>query len=124
MVEEKILCRQCDKDLVMKFIELRDLVFCSTSCFEAFKNSMSRKDFFKNYGDAFKPDEQKWVPKYSNEYIKMCGFCPQKLSEACRAERDISGVYHDDLIETENMHWCCHARFMLSSALFDGTVPL
>lgn len=92
MVEEKILCRQCDKDLVMKFIELRDLVFCSTSCFEAFKNSMSRKDFFKNYGDAFKPDEQKWVPKYSNEYIKMCGFCPQKLPEACRAERDISGV--------------------------------
>jgi hypothetical protein len=44
MTEEKILCHQCGKDLVMKFIELKDLVFCSSSCFENFKTSMSRKD--------------------------------------------------------------------------------
>jgi len=122
MSEDTILCHQCGKDLVMKFIELKDLVFCSTSCFEKFRQSMSMKDFFKNYGDAFKPDEQKWVPKYSNDYVKMCGYCPPKLSETCHSETEISGVYHDDVTETENMHWCCHARFVLSSAMSDGTV--
>ena len=122
MSEDTILCHQCGKDLVMKFIELKDLVFCSSTCFENFKNKMSRKDFFKNYGEAFKPDEQKWVPKYSNDYIKMCGYCPPKLAEACRAELDISGVYHDDVVDTETMHWCCHARFVLSAAMSDGTV--
>jgi len=122
MSDDTILCHQCGKDLVMKFIELKDLVFCSTACFETFKNSMSRKEFFKEYGDAFKPDEQKWVPKYSNDYIKMCGYCPPKLSEACRSELDISGVYHDDVIDSETMHWCCHARFILSSSMSDGTV--
>ena len=123
MGEEEILCHQCSKDLVMKFIELKDLVFCSTSCFEKFRNSLNMKDFFKNYGDAFKPDEQKWVPKYSNDYVKMCGFCPKKLAETCQAELDISGVYHDDVTETETMHWCCHARFILSASMSDGTVP-
>jgi hypothetical protein len=121
--EETITCHQCGKDLVMKFIELKDKVFCSTACFDAFRNSMSRRDFYKQYGDAFKPDEQKWVPKYSNDYIKMCGFCPKNLSEACQAELEISGVYHDDVAESETMHWCCHARFILSAALSDGTVP-
>lgn len=123
MSEDTILCHQCGKDLVMKFIELKDLVFCSTSCFEEFRQSMSMKDFFKNYGDAFKPDEQKWVPKYSNDYVKMCGFCPKNLSETCHSETEISGVYHDDVTETENMHWCCHARFILSASMSDGTVP-
>ena len=122
MSEEKILCHQCGKDLEMKFIELKDLVFCSTSCFEEFRNSMSMKDFHKNYGDAFTPDEQKWVPKYSNDYIKMCGYCPKKLAETCHSQTEISGVYHDDVIETETMHWCCHARFILSSSMSDGTV--
>ena len=84
MSDDQILCHQCGKDLVMKFIELKDLVFCSTSCFEKFRNSMSRRDFFKRYGDSFSPDEQHWVPKYSNDYVKMCGYCPAKLSEACR----------------------------------------
>jgi len=123
MSEDQILCHQCGKDLVMKFIELKDLVFCSSTCFENFKNAMSRKDFYKKYGDGFKPDEQKWVPKYSNDYIKMCGYCPPKLSEVCRAELDISGVFHDDVVDTETMHWCCHARFILSASMSDGTVP-
>ena len=123
MVEETILCHQCGKDLEMKFIELKDLVFCSTSCFEEFRNSMSMRDFYKNYGDAFTPDEQKWVPKYSNDYIKMCGYCPKKLAETCHSQTEISGVYHDDVIDTETMHWCCHARFILSCSMSDGTVP-
>ena len=123
MSDDQILCHECGKDLVMKFIELKDLVFCSTTCFEKFKNSMSRRDFFKRYGDGFKPDEQHWVPKYSNDYIKMCGYCPARLSEACRAELDLSGVYHDDLADSSSIHWCCHALFVLSAALSDGTVP-
>ena len=123
MADDQILCHQCGKDLVMKFIELKDLVFCSTACFEKFRNSMSRRDFFKRYGDSFKPDEQKWVPKYSNDYIKMCGYCPAKLSEACRNELDLSGVYHDELSDSSSVHWCCHALFVLSAALSDGTVP-
>ena len=40
MAEDVILCHQCGKDLVMKFIELKDLVFCSSTCFENFKNKM------------------------------------------------------------------------------------
>jgi len=59
MSEDTILCHQCGKDLVMKFIEFKDLVLCSSSCFEKFKNSMSRRDFYKHYGDGFLPDEQK-----------------------------------------------------------------
>jgi hypothetical protein len=122
MAEEKILCHQCGKDLVMKFIELKDLVFCSTSCFEELRNSMSMREFYKSYGDAFTPDKQKWVPKYSNDYIKMCGYCPKKLAETCHSETEISGVYHDDVTETETIHWCCHARFILSASMSDGTV--
>ena len=57
MSDDTILCHHCGKDLVMKFIELKDLVFCSTACFETIRNSMSRKEFFKEYGEAFKPDE-------------------------------------------------------------------
>ena len=81
------------------------------------------REFYKNYGDAFTPDEQKWVPKYSNDYIKMCGYCPKKLAETCHSQTEISGVYHDDVVDTETMHWCCHARFILSASMSDGTVP-
>jgi hypothetical protein len=122
-MDGQILCSQCGKDLVMKFIELKELVFCSTACFEKFRNSMSRREFFKRYGDSFRPDEQHWVPKYSNDYVKMCGYCPAKLQEACRSELDLSGVYHDDLAESAAIHWCCHALFVLSASLSDGTVP-
>ena len=45
MAEEKILCHQCGKDLVMKFIELKDLVFCSSTCFENFKNYNEQEGF-------------------------------------------------------------------------------
>lgn len=123
MTDGQILCHQCGKDLVMRFIELKDLVFCSTACFEMFRNSMTRRDFFKRYGDSFSPDDQHWVPKYSNDYVKMCGYCPATLSEACRSELDLSGAYHDELSDSSSIHWCCHALFVLSSSLSDGTVP-
>ncbi len=121
-MDDTILCSQCGRDLEMKFIELKEKIFCSTSCFEKYRNSMSRRDFFRRYGDSYTPDEQHWVPKYANDYIKMCGYCPPKVSEACRGELDLSGVYHDELAESASIHWCCHALFVLSAALSDGTV--
>jgi hypothetical protein len=125
MEEEKIMCHQCDKDLVIKFIELKDLVFCSNQCLEEFKDNMGQKIFYREYGDAFVPGEGKgWVPRQSNEYVQMCIRCPKKLTEACQSETEISAAYHDTLAESEERHWCCHARFLLSAVLSDGTVPV
>jgi hypothetical protein len=125
MAEEKIECSQCGKDLVMKFIELKDLVFCSNQCLEEHKNKMGEKKFYREYGEAFVPGEGKgWVPKHSNEYIQMCILCPKKLSDACQSTREVNAAYHDSLAESEEHRWCCHARFLLSAALSDGTVPL
>ncbi len=125
MAEEKIECSQCKKELVMKFIELKDLVFCSNQCLEGFKDKMGQKKFYREYGDAFQPGEGKgWVPKHSNEYVQMCIKCPKNLTETCQGETDVSGAYHDTLAESEEMRWCCHARFLLSCVVSDGTVPL
>jgi hypothetical protein len=122
--EERILCSQCGKDLAMKFIELKDLVFCSNQCLEAFKNSMGEKKFYREYGDVFLPGEGKgWVPVQSNEFIQMCIRCPAKMTEVCQSELEISGVFHDAVAESETIRWCCHARFILSCAFSDGTVP-
>jgi len=54
----------------------------------------------------------------------MCARCSKKLSEVCHANTDISAAYHDILGDTEEYRWCCHARFCLSAALSDGTVPM
>jgi hypothetical protein len=125
MAEEEIICSQCKQDLVMKFIAFKDLVFCSNQCLETFRDKMGQKRFQREYGDVFLPGEGKgWVPKQANEYIKMCGPCPKKLTEACQEEREISAVYHDSLADSEEYRWCCHATFCLSAALSDGTVPL
>jgi hypothetical protein len=125
MTEEKILCSQCSKDLVMKFIEFKDLVFCSNYCLDKFIAAMGQKKFFREYGDVFVPGEGKgWVPKYANDYIMMCARCPKKLSETCHENTAMSAAYHDILGESEEYRWCCHARFCLSSALSDGTVPM
>ena len=76
MVEEKILCSQCNRELVMKFIELKDLVFCSNQCLDKYITAMGQKKFFREYGDVFVPGEGKgWVPKYANDYIMMCTRC-------------------------------------------------
>jgi hypothetical protein len=125
MAEEKIICSECKKELVMKFIELKDLVFCSNQCLEKYKDRIGQKKFYRLYSDVFVPGEEKgWVPKQSNEYIQQCIRCPKNLSDICREEMELSAVYHDSLAESEEYRWCCHARFNLSSALSDGTVPL
>ena len=54
----------------------------------------------------------------------MCARCPGKLSDVCHENTRISAAYHDRLGEAEEYRWCCHARFCLSAALSDGTVPL
>ena len=125
MPEESILCTQCNKDLVMKFIELKDLVFCSNHCLDKYITSVGQKKFYRDYGDVFVPGEGKgWVPRYANDYIMMCARCPRKLSEACHENTEISAAYHDILGDAEGYRWCCHARFCLSAALSDGTVPM
>ncbi len=53
MAEEKILCSQCNKELAMKFIEVKELVFCSNQCIEQFLNTMGQKQFYRKYGDVF-----------------------------------------------------------------------
>jgi hypothetical protein len=84
MEEETIICSRCQKDLAMKFIELKDLVFCSNQCLETFKEGIGDKKFYREYGDAFQPGEGKgWVPAQSNEYVQMCVRCPAKLAEVC-----------------------------------------
>ncbi len=68
MTEEKIVCSECNEELVMKFIELKDLVFCSNRCLERYKDTMGQKKFYRVYGDVFASGEGKgWVPKHSNE---------------------------------------------------------
>jgi uncharacterized CHY-type Zn-finger protein len=124
MTEDAIFCSQCNKDLAMKFIEIKDLVFCSNHCLDSYIKTIGQKKFFRQYGDVFVPGEGKgWVPRYANDYIMMCGRCPKKLSDVCHENSQISAAYHDTLGDAEEYRWCCHARFCLSAALSDGTVP-
>jgi hypothetical protein len=109
----------------MKFIEIKDLSFCSNGCLEKYINTMGHKKFNQQYRDYFVSGQtQGWVPKYANDYMKMCTVCPKNLSESCMGELSISATYHDTLAETEEYRWCCHARFCLSASLTDGTVPI
>jgi hypothetical protein len=126
MAEEKIICSQCNKDLAMKFIEIKELIFCSNQCLEEHIKKVGQKKFQREYSDYFATGEaaKGWVPKYANDYMQMCVRCPRKLSEVCQGETEISEVYHDTLGESEEHRWCCHARFCLSCALSDGTVPV
>ncbi len=125
MSADTILCSQCNKDLVMKFIEIKDLVFCSNQCLDTYITTMGQKKFFREYGDVFVPGEGKgWVPKYANDYIMMCTRCAKKVSDVCHQNTQISAAYHDILGDSEEYRWCCHARFCLSAALSDGTVPI
>lgn len=109
MTEEKIMCSQCDKELAMKFIEIKDLIFCSNQCLEEYIKEVGQKKFQREYSDYFASGEaaKGWVPKYANDYMQMCVRCPKKLSEVCQGETEISEVYHDSLGESEERRWCC-----------------
>jgi hypothetical protein len=125
MTEEQIACSTCKRDLAMKFIEIKDLVFCSNQCLESYIDKMGQKKFNRLYSDHFVPGENKgWVPRYANDYMQMCVPCQKKLSDTCLGELEIGAVYHELLEESEEHRWCCHARFCLSAALSDGTVPI
>jgi hypothetical protein len=125
MAEESIICSACNKELVMKFIEIKELVFCSNQCLEAYIDKTGPRKFQRQYSDVFVPGEGKgWVPKYANDYIQMCVRCPKKLTDSCHGERELSAAWHDSLTESEEHRWCCHARFCLSASLGDGTVPV
>jgi hypothetical protein len=54
----------------------------------------------------------------------MCARCAKKVSDVCHENTQASAAYHDILGDSEEYRWCCHARFCLSAALSDGTVPM
>jgi hypothetical protein len=124
MVEETITCSNCEKELVMKFVEIKDLIFCSNQCLDTYIKTFGQKKFNVQYSDYFVSGEAAgWVPKYANDYMQMCIPCRKGLADACHGELEIGSVYHDALAEHEEYHWCCHARYCLSASLSDGTVP-
>jgi len=53
MTEENLLCSECKRVLVLKLIELKDLIFCSNKCFEKYVNKMGQKNFQRKYGSVF-----------------------------------------------------------------------
>ena len=59
MTEEKLICSECKRVLVLKFIELKDLIFCSNQCFEKYVNMMGQNNFQRKYGNVFLFDEVK-----------------------------------------------------------------
>lgn len=120
MTGDTIFCSQCKKELAMKFIEIKDLVFCSNYCLDQHITGMGQKKFFRQYGDVFVPGEGKgWVPKYANDYIMMCARCPGKLSDVCHENTQISAAYHDRVGDAEEYRWCCHTVNALADILID-----
>lgn len=123
MAEETIICSNCEKELVMKFLEIKDLTFCSNQCLDSYTKTFGQKKFNVQYSDYFVSGEAAgWVPKYANDYLKMCVPCRKNLADACHGELELSSAYHDKLADYEEYHWCCHARYCLSAALSDGSV--
>ena len=125
MAEEEIIkCTQCGKELIMHVLPIRDLDFCSSWCLEKYKREKGDRKFFVEMRKAMKEMGDRWVPKYADEYVRMCTGCGAKLFDDCHRVLDISGSMVTTLTETEDIHWCCHAHFNLSASLSDGTVSL
>ena len=58
MTDDTIVCSQCTKELVMKFIELKDLVFCSNQCLDTYittiiYNTVDQLFEITNWGDYY-----------------------------------------------------------------------
>jgi len=122
--EEKIICAQCGKDLIMHVLPINDIDFCSSWCLELYKREKGDRKFFLEFKKAMAEMGDRWVPKGADEYVRMCGACHKDTFEACHAIMDLSGSMIHQLAETEQMHWCCHGHFNLSASLSDGTVSL
>jgi hypothetical protein len=59
MVEETIICSECKRMLVLKFIEVKELAFCSNRCFGDYINKMGQENFQRQYGNIFMLDKMK-----------------------------------------------------------------
>jgi hypothetical protein len=122
--EEKIICTQCGKDLVMHILPVKEKDFCSSWCLEKYKRAKGDRKFFVEMREALKEMGERWIPKYADEYMRMCAGCKPEQMDNCHEMRDLAGSMINTLTETEEIHWCCHAHFNLSASLSDGTVPL
>lgn len=122
--EEVITCSQCGKKLIMHILPIKELDFCSSWCLEKYKREKGDRKFFAELRSALKEMGDRWVPKYADEYMRMCTACNKKLFEDCHSILDLAGSMVNTLTETEGIHWCCHAHFNLSASLSDGSIPL
>lgn len=122
--DEQITCTQCGKDLIMHILPVHDKDFCSSWCLEKYKREKGDRTFFAELRSAIKEMGDRWIPKYADEYMRMCTGCKPELFDSCHAMLDLAGSMVTTLTETESMHWCCHAHFNLSASLSDGSVPL
>ncbi len=122
--EEEITCTQCGKELAMQMLSVKDKEFCSSWCLEKYKREKGDRKFFAELREAMQEMGDRWVPKYADEYVRMCGACNKYVFENCHDIIDLAGSMVNTLTETEEIHWCCHAHFNLSASLSDGTVSL
>lgn len=56
MAEAPIICSKCKKALIVTFIEISDLTFCSNKCFGEYVTMVGRENFQKEYGTIFMLD--------------------------------------------------------------------
>ncbi|MFC1591099.1 hypothetical protein ACFL43_01095 [Thermodesulfobacteriota bacterium] len=106
-------------------LELNDKLYCSSGCLGKYRAEAGERQFEKDSIATFeKKRDTGWIPERALMYIGMCQRCSKTLKEMCKANQYVSGLNRATLRRTETVPWCCHARFNLSSALSDGTVPL
>lgn len=106
-------------------IELNEKMYCSSTCINKYREEVGEQKFQKDSIATFeKKRDSGWIPERALMYINMCRRCNKNLREMCKANQYVSGMNREKLRSTEKVPWCCHARFNLSSALSDGTVPL
>ena len=119
-------CVTCNKPIVIKdAMELNEKYFCSSTCLGKYRDKIGERQFDKESLATFeKKKATGWIPERALKYIHMCQTCNKKLRETCKSLEAVSGVSRFILAKSEKIPWCCHARFNLSSALSDGTVPL
>jgi hypothetical protein len=106
-------------------MELNEQLFCSSTCLSKYREKVGERQYEKDSIATFeKKRSTGWIPERALMYISMCQRCNKTMKEMCKANQYVSGKNRETLRKTETVPWCCHARFNLSSALSDGSVPL
>lgn len=106
-------------------MELNEQLFCSSTCLSRYREKVGERQYEKDSIATFeKKRSTGWIPERALMYISMCQRCNKTMKEMCKANQYVSGKNRETLRKTETVPWCCHARFNLSSALSDGSVPL